>query len=201
MVSHCSVVDDPAAYPQVLINNAAVGSETLTRTKEGFETQIGVNHFGHFLFTSLLFPAILEAKSDTWKPRIINLSSAAALFGSETRFDDIHYTARPDDYNKYTVYGQTKTANALFSVGLADRYGDAGILSYSVHPGVVRGTTMGSTVSDADLISWGECSKYRGMDFPSQNVHHWIGMLEPDGTPNMHFKTIPEGASTYVLFV
>lgn len=74
------------------------------------------------------------------------------------RVDDIHYTSRPGEYNKYAVYGQTKAANALFSVGLAERYGEAGVLSYSVHPGVMGGTGMGSSVTDADMMSFGECT-------------------------------------------
>lgn len=145
---------------QVLINNAAVDPfKTLTRTEEGFEAQIGVNHFGHFLFTSLLFSAILEARSDTWKSRIINLSSNASTFGGESRFDDIQYINRPEEYSQYAVYPQTKTANALFSIGLADRYGEAGVLSFAAHPGVVRGTDLAGTLTDEDFIAWGEFPK------------------------------------------
>lgn len=134
--------------------------ENLTRTKEGFEAQIGANHFGHFLFTSLLFPAILGAKSDTWKPRIINLSSFAVKLSGEPRFDDIQYTIRPEEYNRYRVYSQTKTANALFTIGLVERYKDAGILSYSVHPGVIVDTNMGRSVAVEDMTAWGEHTIY-----------------------------------------
>lgn len=122
---------------QVLINNAAVAHfSTVTRTKEGFEAQLGANHFGHFLFTSLLFPSILAAKSDNWSPRVVVLSSLAASFpGGALRFDDLQYELRPEEYNKHIVYGQTKTANTLFAAELARRYKDAGVLSFAVHPG------------------------------------------------------------------
>lgn len=122
---------------QVLIDNAAVAFfSTLTRTKEGLEGQLGANHFGHFLFTSLLFPSILAAKSDNWSPRIVVLSSLAASFpGGALRFDDLQFELRPEEYNKYTVYSQTKTANSLFVTELARRYKDAGILAFAVHPG------------------------------------------------------------------
>lgn len=148
---------DHSLWLQVLINNAAVAPpDNVTRTQEGFEAQFGANHLGHFLFTSLLFPKILEAKSDTWKPRIINLSSIAATFDAQLRFDDIQYINRPEEYIPYTVYTQTKTASVLFSAELAKRYQDVGLLSYAVNPGVVRATDLASVLTDEDLIAWGE---------------------------------------------
>lgn len=64
------------------------------------------------------------------------LSSLAASFpGGALKFDDLQYELRPEEYNKYVVYGQTKTANTLFVTELARRYKDAGILSFAVHPG------------------------------------------------------------------
>lgn len=122
---------------QAIINNAAVAQlEKLTPTKEGFEGQFGANHLGHFLFTSLLFPSILAARDENWKPRIVSLTSLAATFpGGEPRFDDLHYKLRPEEYNKYRAYSHAKTANTLFALELAKRYESAGILAFAVHPG------------------------------------------------------------------
>lgn len=110
-------------------------SDTLTRTKDGFENQIGGDHFGHFLLTSLIFPTIKKAADEGEKPRIVNLTSLAATFGGVSRFEDINYKLKPEEYHKYKAYTQSKTANHLFTVELAKRYKDAGILAFSAHPG------------------------------------------------------------------
>lgn len=120
---------------QVLINNAAVPMATeIVRTKEGFESQFGANHLGHFLLTSLLLPNLKEAASGGFSPRVINTSSIAHNYGA-IRFDDPNFKLRPEEYNKYAGYVQSKTANILFSLEFAKRFGSAGIFSYSVHPG------------------------------------------------------------------
>lgn len=112
----------------ILINNAAIMACPETRVGANWEAQFGVNHMGHFLMTTRLMPAVLKAKA----PRIVSLSSIAHK-RSDIRWDDIHFTASP--YEKWEAYGQAKTANALFAVGLQAKYGGEGLLAFSVHPG------------------------------------------------------------------
>ena len=104
----------------VLINNAGVMATPLERTVDGFELQLGTNHLGHFLLTTLLLDRI--------DGRIVNLSSRGHL-RSGIGWDDPHYRERP--YEKWEAYGQSKTANILFTVGLAAR----GHVAFAVHPG------------------------------------------------------------------
>jgi NAD(P)-dependent dehydrogenase (short-subunit alcohol dehydrogenase family) len=108
----------------LLVNNAGVMATPLGRTADGFELQLGTNHLGHFLFTALLAPALRE------RSRIVNVSSRGHL-GSGMDWDDPHYETR--DYNKWQAYGQSKTANVLFTRGLAQR----GFTAYAVHPGMI----------------------------------------------------------------
>jgi NAD(P)-dependent dehydrogenase (short-subunit alcohol dehydrogenase family) len=165
----------------VLVNNAAVPMATeIIRTEEGFESQFGANHLGHFLLTSLLLPNLKEATSGGFSPRVINASSVAHNFGV-IRFDDPNFKLRPEEYNKYVGYSQSKTANILFSLEFAKRFESMGILSYSVHPGSVTDTPMGASVPKEDLIS--------------------MGLLNPDGSPADpdEFKSIAAGAATYIV--
>lgn len=112
----------------ILINNAAIMACPETRVGDNWEAQFGVNHMGHFLMTTRLMPAVLKADA----PRIVSLSSIAHK-RSDIRWDDIHFTNSP--YEKWEAYGQAKTANALFAVGLQAKYGGEGLLAFSVHPG------------------------------------------------------------------
>jgi NAD(P)-dependent dehydrogenase (short-subunit alcohol dehydrogenase family) len=152
----------------LLINNAGVMACPLTRLDNGWELQFATNHLGHFLLTGLLLPA-LKAGAPA---RIVNLSSAGHRFGG-IHFDDIHYEHRP--YNKFEAYGQSKTANVLFSVGLTRRLAGLGITANAVHPGVIM-TDLGRHLTEEDLA-----------DFPSD-------------TPieEMQFKTVESGAATSV---
>ena len=113
----------------LLVNNAGVMATPAGLTADGFELQLGTNHLGHFLFTALLAPALRDpAKGDG--ARIVNVSSRGHL-GSGIDWDDPHYRTR--EYNKWQAYGQSKTANILFTRGLAQR----GFTAYAVHPGMI----------------------------------------------------------------
>jgi NAD(P)-dependent dehydrogenase (short-subunit alcohol dehydrogenase family) len=106
----------------VLVNNAGVMATPQERTADGFDLQLGTNHLGHFLLTARLARALGDGS------RIVNVSSAGHL-GSGMHWDDPHYRTR--EYNKWQAYGQSKTANILFTLGLAQR----GYAAYAVHPG------------------------------------------------------------------
>jgi NAD(P)-dependent dehydrogenase (short-subunit alcohol dehydrogenase family) len=114
----------------LLINNAGIMACPLARTAEGWELQFATNHLGHFLLTSLLAPALLAGAP----ARVVNLSSGGHRFGG-IDFDDIHYERRP--YEKWPAYGQSKSANVLFTVELDRRLQAKGVRSFAVHPGVI----------------------------------------------------------------
>ena len=154
---------------QLLINNAGVMACPLMRTAQGFEMQFGTNHLGHFLLTALLSPALIRGAPC----RVINLSSAGHKFGP-FNFDDPDYRQRK--YDKWQAYGESKTANILFSVGLDLRLRDRGVRAFAVHPGMIM-TNLARHLEPADITALMDRS-------PSS---------EPPA-----FKTVEQGAATSV---
>ncbi|XP_043960037.1 retinol dehydrogenase 12, like [Gambusia affinis] len=114
----------------LLINNAGVMVCPYGKTADGFEMQIGVNHFGHFLLTYLLIDLIKSSAP----ARIVNVSSMAHSWGS-INLEDIN---SEKSYNKSKAYAQSKLANVLFTRSLAKRLEGTGVTTYSLHPGVVQ---------------------------------------------------------------
>jgi len=112
----------------LLINNAGIMACPETRLGSDWESQFAVNHIGHFVLSNGLLPIILAADS----PRVVCLSSIGHR-RSDILWDDIHFHSRP--YEKWTAYAQSKTANALFALGLDMKYRDQGLQAFSVHPG------------------------------------------------------------------
>lgn len=157
----------------VLINNAGVMASPMGRTEDGFETQFGTNHLGHFALTRELMP-LLEKGA---RQRIVNLSSRGHHFG-EVDFDDPNYERR--EYDKWKAYGQSKTANIQFTRGLEDRFGDKGIHAYAVHPGGIH-TNLGRHMTEQD-IAW--------------MTDRIKKMTEQTGETSKGFKSIPQGAAT-----
>jgi NAD(P)-dependent dehydrogenase (short-subunit alcohol dehydrogenase family) len=152
-----------------LINNAGVMACPLGRTAQGLDTQLGTNHLGHFVLTARLIPQLLAGAP----ARIVNLSSAGHRL-SPFRFDDPFFES--DDYNKWTAYGQAKTANVLFSVALDKRFRDRGLRAYAVHPGAIR-TELGRHMDENDIKD--------------------LMKRRPSKSP-MVFKQVPQGAATTV---
>lgn len=154
----------------LLINNAGVMACPLMRTAEGWEMQFATNHLGHFLLTCLLAPALKASGA----ARVVNLSSAGHRF-SDVDFDDIHFQRRP--YDKWVAYGQSKTANVLFSVELNRRLAPAGVTANAVHPGGIM-TELGRHLTPEDIAA----------------LQARVG-TSPGG---FQFKSIPAGAATSV---
>ena len=125
-----------------LVNNAGVMNTPQGKTADGFETQLGTNHLGHFLLTELLLPA-LQAGAPA---RVVNLSSCFhdQAQGREGRidFDDPNFERRP--YDGWTAYAQSKLANLLHAQYLSVRLEGTGVTAVSVHPGWVRTNLVGS---------------------------------------------------------
>eukprot|EP01135_Chromosphaera_perkinsii_P000760 Nk52_evm48s151 gene=Nk52_evmTU48s151 len=119
----------------VLINNAGVMLTPYGKTEDGLETQIGTNHFGHFLLTLRLLPLLKKSGSGAFKSRIVNVSSSAHYPGY-IKFGDIDSSK---SYNAYQAYAQSKLANVLFSYELSRRLEQEGasVTVNALHPGVI----------------------------------------------------------------
>lgn len=135
-----------AAHPAIhgLVNNAGVMNTPRGKTKDGFETQFGTNHLGHFLLTELL----LERLKTSAPARIVNLSSCyhdvAQGRKGKIHFEDLHYEQHT--YDGWDAYAQSKLANVLHAKELAARLEGTGVTAVSVHPGWVRTRLMRSSM-------------------------------------------------------
>jgi NAD(P)-dependent dehydrogenase (short-subunit alcohol dehydrogenase family) len=112
-----------------IIANAGVMACPKGATADGFETQFGTNHLGHFTFVNRLVP-LLRAGA-----RIVNLSSAGHRF-ADVDLDDPNFEHTA--YDPFVAYGRSKTANILYSVELDRRLAPRGIRATAVHPGVIQ---------------------------------------------------------------
>lgn len=164
----------------VLIGNAGVMCCPKGRTTDGFETQLGTNHVGHFLLTGLLAPALLAADA----ARVVSLSSGAhGIAGID--WDDPHFERR--EYDAWTAYGQSKTANALFAVELDRRLAPRGAHAYSVHPGMIA-TELGRHLDEELMARMQKRIKQR-----AESAEKKTG-----ARPDMSFKSVEAGAATQV---
>ena len=114
----------------LLINNAGVMMPPLSRTAQGFELQLGVNHLGHFALTGHLLDRLVATPGS----RIVNVASQAHRNG-KMDFGDLNWERR--SYSKMGAYGQSKLANLLFTFELGRRIEAAGAdtLVTAAHPG------------------------------------------------------------------
>jgi NAD(P)-dependent dehydrogenase (short-subunit alcohol dehydrogenase family) len=127
----------------VLMNNAGVMFTPFLRTRDGFEIQIGTNHFGHFELTRLLTPQLAAAQG----ARLVILSSGGHALG-DVDFGDPNWERR--DYDKFVAYGASKTANILHAKEADRRLHELGIHAYAVHPGTVA-TSLARYMSKSDF--------------------------------------------------
>ncbi|GES65927.1 short-chain dehydrogenase [Aspergillus terreus] len=142
----------------ILIENAGVMAPPEGRTKEGFETQFGTNHLGHFLLFLLLKPVLLASSTPEFHSRVVILSSSGHR-DSEVNFENINLEG---EYHPLKAYGQSKTANLWTANHIERKYGTHGLHAFSVHPGLVMTDLMRHIPRDQvkmqaknkDLISW-----------------------------------------------
>jgi NAD(P)-dependent dehydrogenase (short-subunit alcohol dehydrogenase family) len=154
----------------ILINNAGVMATPFSHTEDGFEMQFGTNHIGHFALTVGLMPA-LEAAGTA---RVVALSSIGHR-RSDVVFDDINFKERV--YDPWLAYGQSKTANALFAVGLTQRFASRGVTANAVHPGgILTGLQKHMTREEQMALGW----------------------FDESGAPNPRFKSTAQGAATSI---
>jgi len=119
----------------ILVNNAGVMATPETYTPEGWELQFATNHLGHFALATGLRAALAAGAETVGEARIVAVSSSA-LFRSPVIFDDLHFRYRP--YDPWEAYGQSKTANVLFAVGVTARWAKDGITANSLMPGAIH---------------------------------------------------------------
>jgi len=159
----------------LLINNAGIMWVPLKRDARGYESQLSTNHLGHFQLTARLWPSLKQAKG----ARVINVSSWGHHF-SPFNFEDPNFENR--EYATLLGYGQSKTANILFTLELDKRAQQYDVRSFSLHPGAIVETDLKRYLTQEELIRIG--------------VYDAEGNVLRDTDKGM--KTIPQGASTTV---
>lgn len=133
----CEEIKQEESKIDVLVNNAGLYQCPYSKTEDGFEMQLGVNHLGHFLLTHLLLD-VLKASAPS---RIVVVSSKLYKYG-HINFDDLN---SENNYNKAFCYSQSKLANLLFTLELAHQLEGTGVTVNALTPGIVR-TRLGRHV-------------------------------------------------------
>lgn len=130
-----------------LVNNAGIMACPLRRVGPGWESQFAVCHLGHFELARRLEPSLKAAGG----ARVVALSSTAHIM-SDVHWDDPHFERH--DYDKWQAYGQAKTADALFALGLDRRWAADGVRAFSVHPGGIF-TPLQRHLPEAEMVALG----------------------------------------------
>jgi len=157
----------------VVIANAGVMATPLGKTKDGFETQFGTNHLGHFVFVNRTAGLIKDGG------RLVNLSSAGHRF-SDVNLDDPNF--EKTEYSPFVAYGRSKTANILFAVGFDKRHKARGVRATAVHPGGIQ-TELARHMPQEEMAGW---------------IENMNQQRRAAGLPDFEFKTIPQGSATSV---
>jgi NAD(P)-dependent dehydrogenase (short-subunit alcohol dehydrogenase family) len=157
----------------VVIANAGVMATPLGHTADGFETQFGTNHLGHFVLVNRIATLIRDGG------RLINLSSAGHRY-SNVDLNDPNFERTP--YEPFVAYGRSKTANILFAVAFDKRHRDRGVRAAAVHPGGIK-TELGRYVEPGRM---------------EKVVNEINQQLAAQGKGPFQWKSIPQGAATSV---
>jgi NAD(P)-dependent dehydrogenase (short-subunit alcohol dehydrogenase family) len=157
----------------LVICNAGVMASPFGHTADGFETQFGTNHLGHFVLVNRI-ASLFRAGS-----RLVNLSSSGHRF-ADVDLEDPNFAHT--DYDGWIAYGRSKTANILFAVEFDRRHRDRGVRATAVHPGGIL-TELGRHIGDDNIKA---------------RVAQINADLAAEGLPPFQFKTIPQGAATSV---
>jgi NAD(P)-dependent dehydrogenase (short-subunit alcohol dehydrogenase family) len=157
----------------VIIANAGVMATPFGHTVDGFETQFGTNHLGHFVFVNRI-ASLLRTGG-----RLISVSSAGHRY-SDVDLDDPNFERTA--YEPFLAYGRSKTANILFAVAFDRRYRERGVRAAAVHPGGIQ-TELGRHMPASSMQALLDRIKTQ---------------LAAEGRGPFQFKTIPQGAATSV---
>ncbi|KAF2136159.1 uncharacterized protein K452DRAFT_259565 [Aplosporella prunicola CBS 121167] len=163
----------------VLVNNAGVMAVPHQLTADGIEMHFGTNFLGHFLFTNLLMPKLLQSELG---PRVVNVSSDGHQL-SDIRWDDLDFK-KGEVYEKWRAYGQSKTANILFNTSLVEKLAAKGVKAFTLHPGIIQ-TNLGRHMRPEDFAALEAFAKETGEKRGEQTT--------------LKFKTIGQGAATHVV--
>ena len=157
----------------VVITNAGVMRTPFGHTADGFETQFGTNHLGHFVLVNRIAALIAPGG------RLVNVASSGHRY-SDVDLDDPNFARTP--YDPMIAYGRSKTANILFAVEFDRRHKARGVRATALHPGGIK-TELGRHM-DADELD--------------TLVAQINAQLAANGQPSFQWKTIPQGAATSV---
>jgi NAD(P)-dependent dehydrogenase (short-subunit alcohol dehydrogenase family) len=157
----------------LVIANAGVMAPPLGRTADGFETQFGTNHLGHFVLINRI-ASLLKAGS-----RVVSLASSGHRF-SDVNLEDPNFETT--EYVPFEAYGRSKTANILFAVEFDRRHKDRGVRAAAVHPGGIQ-TELARHLDPAFIQQW---------------IDQLNAQAAAAGQPPIEWKTIPQGAATSV---
>lgn len=157
----------------LVIANAGVMATPFGHTADGFETQFGTNHLGHFVLVNRIAPLIADGG------RLVNLASSGHRY-SDIDLDDPGFERTP--YDPMVAYGRSKTANILFAVEFDRRHRARGVRATAVHPGGILT----------------ELARHITEDTIKQMVEQINAQQAAEGKPPFEFKTIPQGAATSV---
>lgn len=116
----------------VLVNNAGIMAAPYSKTVDGFESQFGTNHLGHFLLFMLVKDAMLASSTPDFHSRVVNVSSSGHHASAVILGD---YNFEQTEYAPFKGYGQAKTANIWMANEIENRYGGEGLHGISLHPG------------------------------------------------------------------
>ncbi|SPM33126.1 NAD(P)-dependent dehydrogenase, short-chain alcohol dehydrogenase family [Mycobacterium rhizamassiliense] len=164
-------IADIAPVIHVLMNNAGVMFTPFERTADGFENQIGTNHFGHFELTRLLTRQLAAAQG----ARLVVLSSGGHIMG-DVDFDDPNWERR--EYDKFVAYGASKTANILHAKEADRRLRGEGVRAFAVHPGTVA-TSLARYMSREDFSNLRKLVAANSAAHGGQSDGH-LDLLMPD---------------------
>src|SRR5580700_8196379 len=157
----------------VVIANAGVMATPFGHTADGFETQFGTNHLGHFVLINRIAPLIRAGG------RLINVASAGHRF-SNVDLGDPNF--KRTAYDPFVAYGRSKTANILFAVAFDQRHRGRGVRAAAVHPGGIH-TELGRHLDSGQL---------------EKMIDQMSQQLAAEGKAPFEWKTIPQGAATSV---
>ncbi|MEA2730991.1 MAG: hypothetical protein QOF70_5466, partial [Acetobacteraceae bacterium] len=156
-----------------VIANAGVMRTPFGHTTDGFETQFGTNHLGHFVLVNRISSLIVP------NGRLVNVASSGHRY-SDVDLDDPNFEHTP--YDPSIAYGRSKTANILFAVEFDLRHRARGVRATALHPGGIK-TELDRHMAPGELEA---------------TVERINAQLAAEGRPNFQFKTIPQGAATSV---
>ena len=167
-----ALVKDGRSF-DLIIANAGVMATPLGKTVDGFETQFGTNHLGHFTFINRI-ASLLKAGA-----RVVSLASSGHRF-SDVNLEDPNFETT--EYTPFGAYGRSKTANILFAVEFDRRHKDRGVRAVAVHPGGIQT----------------ELARHLDPSFIQGMIENLNAQAKAAGGDAFEWKTIPQGAATSV---